>query len=226
MPTREQIQFDFDQIADLEQSEGGRQRYDDFVLAAIPLHATDILDVGCGTGGLARKTATAGRRVIGIDLSPRMIRRAELQAAGRPASFVVGDFLEFEFEPASFDCVISSATLHHMPAGRAIQKMVCLLKPGGRLILHDVRRTTRVAELISAAPALVRETFRRFRATRQFRASRAAREAWRHHGAGERYLSIDEARELAMQFLPGASVYNHPLWRYTIIWTKPNALII
>ena len=49
---------------------------------------------------------------------------------------------------------------------------------------------------------------------------RELRNAWIRHGAGERYLTLSEARALAARMLPGSRVYNHWLWRYTVVWEK------
>jgi hypothetical protein len=51
---------------------------------------------------------------------------------------------------------------------------------------------------------------------------RPTREAWQRHCADETYLTLTEARELATRLLPGARVFYHWLWRYTIVWDKPQ----
>jgi hypothetical protein len=52
---------------------------------------------------------------------------------------------------------------------------------------------------------------------------RPLRDAWTRHCAGERYLTFDEARKLGSRLLPGATIFYHWLWRYTIVWDKPHA---
>src|SRR5437870_2154881 len=53
--------------------------------------------------------------------------------------FRCGNFLEMEFPQSGFDCVISAAAFHHMPTETAIQRMLELLRPGGTLVIHDLR---------------------------------------------------------------------------------------
>lgn len=216
------VKTDFDEIARLSDGRASRtDRYESFLASLVPLDAVDILDVGCGVGHLTEAIATGDRDVVGLDLSPEMIARARLHrdAAGR-LSFVVGDFLEHDFGPREFDCVISVAALHHMRLDDAVARMAGLLRPGGRLIVQDLRRDTRMPETIRAYAALAHLAIGRLVRTGRLRNPRALREAWARHVAGETYLSLDEARALADRLLPGARVFDHWLWRYTIVWDK------
>ena len=82
----------------------------DAVVAAGP--ATDVLDVGCGTGGttvaLAEALAPDGR-CTGLDVSASMLAaaRARAEAAGVPVDFVEGDAQRHPFAPGAFDAVTS-----------------------------------------------------------------------------------------------------------------------
>lgn len=104
-----------------------------------------VLDIGCGTGGLAIVAARqvgAGGRVHGIDPSPEMIDRARRKAARSRvnAAFEVAFAQEIPFPDASFDVVVSTLMLHHLPrAGReeALREARRVLKPGGRLLAVD-----------------------------------------------------------------------------------------
>jgi cyclopropane fatty-acyl-phospholipid synthase-like methyltransferase len=76
-----------------------------------------VLDVGCGPGApTAAAIAGAGHRVTGIDISPRQIDLARAQVpSGR---FLVGDVLEAEFEPGSFDAIVALFSLTHIARHR------------------------------------------------------------------------------------------------------------
>ena len=218
----ERLRSDFDKLALLADDELGLQRYDAFVLSAIPEAAQRVLDIGCGTGRLARAAATGGRTVLAIDLSPVMIERASARTAHQ-VEFRCGNFFELDLTPESFDCVYSAATLHHMPTDIALTRMSTLLAPGGRLIVHDLLQNTHITQHVCAGFAFLEQAARRFAQSGRVRDSKPAREAWRQHGEGEVYLTREQVRALAERLFPGALVRYHWLWRYTLIWDKPSA---
>jgi SAM-dependent methyltransferase len=71
-----------------------------------------VLDVGCGTGSTTlavARTIGAGGRCVGIDISDPMIAaaRARAERERAPASFIRADAQRHDFEPGSFDMIIS-----------------------------------------------------------------------------------------------------------------------
>jgi SAM-dependent methyltransferase len=95
-----------------------------------------VLDVGCGTGVAAITAARQGAHVTGIDLTPKLVERAQENSriAGLEVDWHEGDAEELPFEDAQFDIVISQFA--HMFAPRpevAIREMIRVLKPGGTL---------------------------------------------------------------------------------------------
>ena len=66
-----------------------------------------MLDLACGTGDIAFELAAAGSRVVGLDITPRMLRLASLkpQRFRHHVSFVTGDMMALPFPDASFDVV-------------------------------------------------------------------------------------------------------------------------
>lgn len=101
-----------------------------------------VLDVGTGTGLVARAAAEAtcgDGYVVGIDLSMGMVAKAVARAnedgAKRPR-FLVQDAEALSFAEASFDVVISLFALRHFPAPRrAVREMLHVLRPAGRVAL-------------------------------------------------------------------------------------------
>ncbi|MEO8330114.1 MAG: methyltransferase domain-containing protein, partial [Candidatus Nanopelagicales bacterium] len=67
-----------------------------------------VADLGCGTGSLSVLLASRGYEVLGIDLSPEMIRRARQKAAvqGLSIDFSVGDACKPPLDPQSQDVVL------------------------------------------------------------------------------------------------------------------------
>jgi ubiquinone/menaquinone biosynthesis C-methylase UbiE len=114
-------------------------------LAAImPGHI--VLDVGCGTGNLtmaAKDRAGADGEVYGIDASPEMVQEAERKAAERrlDAHYRIGLIEDIPFADRTFDVVLSSLMLHHLPRDlkrQGIAEVSRVLKPGGRFVAVDL----------------------------------------------------------------------------------------
>ncbi len=94
--------------------------------------AERILDLGCGTGDLAKQIAGLGARVIGIDASVEMISQAKEKYP--EMDFSVADATAFHFDEP-FDAVFSNATLHWIHGqDKLIECVYHCLKPGGRFI--------------------------------------------------------------------------------------------
>jgi ubiquinone/menaquinone biosynthesis C-methylase UbiE len=107
-----------------------------------------VLDVGCGTGTLAmevaRRVGTAGR-VAGIDPGTEQIARARSKAARRnvPIDFQMGVIEQLAFPDQTFDVVLSTLMMHHLPASlkrQGLAEIARVLKPGGRLVIADFKR--------------------------------------------------------------------------------------
>jgi 2-polyprenyl-3-methyl-5-hydroxy-6-metoxy-1,4-benzoquinol methylase len=220
--SRERVQADFDRIACLVAEEPDRpDRYESFLLGQLPAPCTRVLEIGCGAGRLARAIAGRGAKVTGLDASPEMIRLARQRSGGDARlEFVCGDFSEHSAESANYDCVVSVATLHHLPAAATLLRMTSFVRPGGVLLTHDVRSPSGIGDWLRSAIAAAFNGDAIWWLRHRLREKRDLRDAWRDHGAGERYLTMAEVRALCGTTLPGAKSYWHPLWRYTIVWTK------
>jgi ArsR family transcriptional regulator len=113
------------------------------LLAQLVPHVV-IADLGAGEGWLSQLLAQRAKRVIAVDLSPKMVAFAKAELKKKKISnleYRVGDLLNPPIEAASVDLAILSQALHHVtnPA-EAIQAAGRLLKPGGRLIVLDLNR--------------------------------------------------------------------------------------
>jgi len=101
----------------------------------------EVLDIGCGTGLTTREAAYAAApgRVVGVDVSERMLKRArQLTAAERldNVAYELGDAQVHRFEPGRFDVAISrfGAMFFSDPIA-AFANIASALRTEGRLVL-------------------------------------------------------------------------------------------
>jgi len=146
-------------------SKVGKLSLRDKVLDAIAWRGDEVvLDVGCGHGlmlvGAAKRLRTG--KVIGIDLWQRedqagnsraaTWRNVELEGAAERVELKDGDARKLPFPDCTFDLVVSSWALHNIyeAEGRraAVREIVRVLKPGGRIVLIDIRHTREYAEVL------------------------------------------------------------------------------
>ena len=114
------------------------------VRMAAPHQGSRVLDLATGTGDIAFAASARGARVVGLDITPRMIelarRKADVRAGPRPR-FLVGDMLALPFPAASFDVVTTGYGLRNVPnLLLAIDEIARVLTPGGRAIALDFDR--------------------------------------------------------------------------------------
>lgn len=96
-----------------------------------------LLDLGTGTGTLARGFATRGCSVIGLDISAQLLEQAKdlsLQQ-GLGIQFRLGKAEETGFPDESFDVVSAGQCWHWFDRPRAAQEVKRLLKSGGRVLI-------------------------------------------------------------------------------------------
>jgi len=107
-----------------------------------------VIDLACGTGDIALEASRWGATVTGLDLTPRMVQLARIKAlrfkaeGGWPIPvFVVGDMMALPFEAASADVITTGYGLRNVPRLEdALDEIVRVLKPGGRLLSLDFNR--------------------------------------------------------------------------------------
>ncbi|HEX8695980.1 MAG TPA: class I SAM-dependent methyltransferase [Longimicrobium sp.] len=219
------VRADFDRIALATERARGADfeddLYHDVLLRHVPRPCGAALEVGCGAGGVTRRLAERADSVLGVDLSPEMIRIARERSAGLGnVEFRVADWLAWEAPAEAFDCVASIATLHHLPVADAVRKMKRALRPGGTLLLLDLLHRPGVRGLPANVLAALVRRMRRVRRGRLLLPAEL-RAAWNAHGRGETYPRMAEVRALCAAELPGADVREHLVWRWSAVWRKP-----
>ncbi len=104
-----------------------------------------VLDVGCGGGILSDAMARKGSNVLGIDLSPKALKVAQLhalEADTRSVEYreVAAEALATEL-PGHFDVVTCMEMLEHVPdPASVVRACAALAKPGGWLFFSTINR--------------------------------------------------------------------------------------
>jgi SAM-dependent methyltransferase len=103
-----------------------------------------VLDLGCGTGTLILmlKQIQPAVEAVGVDADPEVLAlaRAKLAQAGVAATLDHGSAAQLPYPDQSFDRVLSSLVIHHLPAEvkrGAFAEAMRVLRPGGELHILD-----------------------------------------------------------------------------------------
>jgi ubiquinone/menaquinone biosynthesis C-methylase UbiE len=95
-----------------------------------------ILDAGCGTGIFTADILDTGARVVGLDLSLTMLRRALVRCPGQTFQSVIGDIRRLPFADASFHKAISITAIEFIQDARiAVEELFRVTKPGGFIVV-------------------------------------------------------------------------------------------
>lgn len=111
----------------------------------LPGNGLKILDAGCGTGEMSFLLAEMGHEVYGLDISEKMLAKAEEKAKTKAGSdgsgrvlFQLGDAENPPFENGFFDAVVSRHVLWTLPSPqKAVDSWTRVLKEDGKVIVID-----------------------------------------------------------------------------------------
>ena len=138
-----------------------------------PAQGETILDAGCGTGIFTRDLLSAGARVVGLEISLPMARRAKWRLREDPFQLVLGDMTNLPFARGAFDKTISVTALEFIENARAaIDELFRVTKAGGRILVATLNSLSPWARRREAAAKQGHPLFRQaiFRSPDQVRA--------------------------------------------------------
>lgn len=105
----------------------------------------DVLDVGCGSGLLARELAGQGARVTGLEISEEQL--GDARALGEGPTYVVGSAQALPLPNGSQDVVLFMNSLHHVPEAAMVSA------------LDQARRVVRADGLVYVAEPMIEGPF-------------------------------------------------------------------
>jgi len=112
-----------------------------------PSKGEQILDAGCGTGVFTRDVTAAGARVVGLELSLPMLRRAGQRLKGSPFLMTQGDMGRLPFADRVFDKAMSITAIEFIgDAKGAMDELFRVTRPGGRIVVATLNSLSPWAE--------------------------------------------------------------------------------
>ncbi|MFF7731857.1 methyltransferase domain-containing protein [Streptomyces sp. NPDC007984] len=189
-----------------------------WILRQLPERVGSALDVGCGSGDLARLLAGRAGRTHGIDADPEITARAHrLTPAAAPVTYTVADALT-GLGDRSYDVITCVAVVHHLPFTRALETFRDRLAPGGTLVIVGVARArTPVDHLLGVASIPLNIVM----ALLKHRGRTAPRPVSMTARTRPADLTFTEIVREARAVLPGARLRRRLFWRYTLVWRHP-----
>jgi len=116
-----------------------------------------VLDIGTGTGTLARGAAQAGSRVTAIDIAPELLAEArKLDAqAGVEVAYHVSPAEQIALPDTSFDLVMAGQCWHWFDRAQAAQEVKRLLVPGGSVVIAHLDWIPLPGNVVNATEQLI-----------------------------------------------------------------------
>lgn len=189
--------------------------YHRWISRRLPKHIGSALDVGSGSGELARLLATRATTVRGIDIDPVITAHARaVTTPGAPVCFTVGDAVT-DIEPGPYDVITCVAALHHMPFTTALTHLRRHLAPGGILVILGTFRACTPGDHLLGAVAIPLNVAMGWIKNKGRRAPRPVAMTARTRQAA---MTFDDIVSEARRILPGARPRRRLFWRYTLVW--------
>lgn len=208
-----------------------QRRYDQ-VLRVLPQRVNRLLDAGCCSGGLSLRLAKHAHHVVTTDISRSMLalaKKRQNERQGGNLDFVLADLERLPFAERAFDVIVSSGALHHTRLDVSLPRLRRLLKPGGRMLVHDLvsthprlhaYRAWNVWRAFLSTPIYARSYG--FRATWRILTFRTS-SAWLRHISDDSHAWVtpEAFQEAYSRFLPGCK-FERLGWEMAAFWEAPR----
>ncbi|EIE98281.1 class I SAM-dependent methyltransferase [Saccharomonospora glauca] len=194
--------------------------YHPLLLRLVPAGARRALDVGCGTGRLARRLAARGLEVDALDPAAEVLEVAKALGSPGPGAITYrhADITTYPLSSSRYDVVTCVASLHHVPF-QTVTRLRDALAPGGVL-----------AVLGLADPSTVRDHAVWLGSVPTNLLAKAVVAAAERLGGGadpvprapirDWDMTLNDVRREAARLLPGSRVRVLPFWRYLLTYRR------
>ncbi len=191
--------------------------YHRWILRQLPGRFDKALDIGSGSGDLARLLATRAKTVHGIDSDPAIVARAqELTPAAAPVTFTAADALT-GIPADSYDVITCVATIHHLPFTEALPHFRRHLAPGGTLVVVGLWRAQTPVDHLLGTTAIPLNAATGWIKNKGRTAPRPVSMTAPTRPPAMIFPDIVAATRHA---LPGARLRRRLFWRYTLTWRQ------
>ncbi len=117
-------------------TEHSERRVREYIKSVVPKNIQNILDVGCGSAWCAKIFCNQGVEVVSLDITVKNTSEALKRYPFDNHYAVVADAFNLPFQKQSFDCIIASEIIEHVPQpDKFIESLFKVLKPNGKLII-------------------------------------------------------------------------------------------
>ncbi len=117
-----------------------KDNYLNVIRSHVSLENKRILEIGAGNGSRSVQIAKYAGSLVAIDPDADKILEAEKFNPHRNITYLVGNAEKLEFAPSTFNIVIFTLSLHHVPpecTRAALDEALRVLKPGGNLVFLE-----------------------------------------------------------------------------------------
>jgi ubiquinone/menaquinone biosynthesis C-methylase UbiE len=182
--------------------------YHRWLLRQLPRSVDNALDIGCGTGDLARRLADRAGSVLAVDRDPTVIAHASANAPHN-VRFLQADALDLPDD--RYQAITCVAALHHLPLVPALTRFRQWLAPGGTLVVIGLYAPATIVDHLwqtAAVPSNLLVSWAHGRDTPTVAMTAPVRQPT---------TTLAQLRAQARQILPGARI-RRLFWRYSLVW--------
>lgn len=117
-------------------AEHEERRVREVIISQVPKNVKTVLDIGCGSGWVAKEFFQRNKKVISLDISKSNPQKVKQLYPSQSHFQVVADSFKLPFEPNSIDCVIASEIIEHVVDPKSfLKELLRVVSEDGRLII-------------------------------------------------------------------------------------------